>query len=366
MDDELVVVFMDLLKVGLWGKKFDSSLKPLTEDEWEALYKYARNHTVEGIIFDSFSLIDDTLLPPKNILLRWTVRIDHIERYNKKMNLAINDQTIFFQEIGIQPILLKGQGVAACYLNPLRRVSGDVDWYLSGNDYNRALYEIKKKTEVKQPLDSFGFNWDGVDVDCHKRLFDIFSPFKRSYLDHLYKADQHHNQLLVVDNSSVRLLSPELQILQVNIHIFKHLLFLGIGLRQLCDSAMLYYRYHDKIDSEVLKDIYSKTGVLKWMHALHKVLVEYLGLPLEYLPFAYPADLDVRFMFDEIWYSGNFGFYDERLAEESNRNVGWLRHYLYSFRGIKLYGKYAPEEVFFFTIKRLGVGIRSLAKRESC
>jgi len=78
----------------------------------------------------------------------------------------------------------------------------------------------------------------------------------------------------------------------------------GIGLRQFCDSARLYYSVSSQIDPVALERIYQKTGILKWIHLLHFLLVEYLGLPKESLQFNYPTDLDASWMLDEVWYSG--------------------------------------------------------------
>lgn len=355
--------FLKLLSIGLWGS--DSlKLAPLTESEWEIIYKFAKNHTVEGIIFDSFSFLDQGLLPPRRLLLRWTVRVDQIERHNRQMHAVIAEQTDFFQKLGVNAVLLKGQGVASCYRNPLRRFSGDIDWYIEGDGYNTVLNEIKNKKEVSYPLDSFTFEWNNVQTDCHKRLFDIFSPFKQVYLEKTVRENYNRRQNLRLNGQDITILSPELQLLQVNIHILKHLLFLGIGWRQLCDAAILYYRYHNKISPIKLKEIYKKLGVLKWMHVLHKILVEYLQLPLSYIPFPYPAGLCIQKIVREIEQSGNFGFHDVRFFETPNSTANWLRRSRKSFRGVQLHLRYAPEEILFFSIRRFTGSLSSLVRQK--
>src|SRR5690606_40022739 len=64
------------------------------------------------------------------------------------------------------------------------------------------------------------------------RLFDIRSLFKISYLKKLEDAYRTQQQTVLIGDQAITLLAPELQILQVNIHILKHLLSFGIGLRQ--------------------------------------------------------------------------------------------------------------------------------------
>src|SRR5690606_27283083 len=142
-----------------------------------------------------------------------------------------------------------------------------------------------------------------------------------------------------------------LQILQVNVHILKHLLSFGIGVRQICDAAVLYHAYRDKIDAEELRCMYEKAGILKGVYVLHGILVKYLGLPKEDLPFPYRDQLEVDWMMEEVWHSGNFGFYDKRFLSKKKSFVsaypGGAQRLL---RSIYLYFKYAPQEVIFFPL----------------
>jgi len=111
-------------------------------------------------------------------------------------------------------------------------------------------------------------------------------------------ADQY--QYLKVEDQSVRILSPELQLLQVNVHILKHLIALGIGLRQFCDSARLYHTLSSQIDPDAQKKIYRDLGILQWAHAPHRTLVELIGLPITDVPFPYPKNIEINWIVDEI------------------------------------------------------------------
>src|SRR5690606_9042581 len=138
MEDKLRNIFFKLLRMGLWGKGELSVREPLSDEDWAVLYQYALNHTVEGILFDSFSLLTEKQLPPRTLRMKWTVRVDQIERYNARMNKVIAEQYVYFVKQGLTPILLKGQGVAQWYPNPLHRNSGDIDWYFDGEGYKAA------------------------------------------------------------------------------------------------------------------------------------------------------------------------------------------------------------------------------------
>ena len=354
MQQRLQAIFFQLLQLGLWGKGRLSLSSPLSAKDWEVLYRYAKNHTVEGILFDAFEQLNPEQLPPLALRMKWAVRIDQMERYNQKMAKSTAALYAFFTTQGLRPILLKGQGVANCYRQPEHRVSGDIDWYFQDQGYDRAYQSlVAKKLPVHVDKNfCLDYAWQGIAVEHHRQVFDIHSRFKTRYLLSLEAAYRDRQQSLHLGGQNITILAPELQIVQVNIHILKHLLAFGIGLRQICDAAVLYHNYHQQINPQELQQIFKKLGILPWIQLLHYVLVKYLGLPKSELPFAYPDDTSADWMLNEIWQAGNFGFHDERFQDGKTTFVSkqpdGTRRLL---RNMRLYYPYAPQEVLFFPIK---------------
>ncbi|MCW8310864.1 nucleotidyltransferase family protein [Sphingobacterium sp. InxBP1] len=353
MEYQLRDIFFQLLRIGLWGEGTLSLNQPLTAEDWDKIHRYAVNHTIEGLIFDAFAFLEEDQLPPQGLRLKWAVRVDQIERHNAKMNSVIAELFTIFSEQGIHPILQKGQGVASYYRVPNHRISGDIDWCFEDNGYAQARNLLKEKQVNFQDTAGFSldYDWRGIHIEHHKRTFDFRSPLKKKYLTNLLKIYEQAQQTVVIHDVPIRLLAPELQLLQVNIHILKHLITYGIGVRQFCDSARLYYAVSSQIDASALKEIYRKTGILKWIHLLHKLLAERLGLPKNKLPFSYPENIQIDWMVDEVWYSGNFGFNDERYQQGKEIVLFTLpdspKRLWHNF---KRYVKYVPEEAIAFPL----------------
>lgn len=354
MRNQLKDIFFQLLRIGLWGEGQLVLTTPMTAEDWDTIRAYAANHTVDGIIYDSFPFLEEQQLPPLALRLKWAARIDQIERRNEKMNQVIAEQFVLFSKIGLRPILLKGQGIAASYRIPNHRSCGDIDWYFDNNGYAEARKYLKENAVKFRDTAGFSldYEWGNIYTEHHKKLFDIRSPFKLRYLRALKDQYKSQEQMLRIGNESIRLLAPELQLLQINGHILKHMISFGIGLRQICDSARLYHTTHTTIDKEDLQKMYTKSGIINWIHLLHKILVEYVGLPIDEIPFPYPENIDADWMMNEIWYSGNFGFHDERFEEGkiisaiSSLPDGPKR----LWKNFNRYFKFAPQEVFFFTL----------------
>lgn len=353
MNNQLKGIFFQLLRMGLWGEGKLTLTQSLTSDDWSTIRRYAINHTVEGIIYDSFPFLEEQQLPPQALRLKWAVRMDQIERHNEKMNEVIAEQFVLLSDKGIHPILQKGQGVASYYRIPNHRISGDIDWCFEADGYTKARNFLKNNHPNFQDTAGFSleYDWKGIHIEHHKRTFDFRSPLKKNYLRKLLLDYKYKQETVKINGISVRLLAPELQLLQVNVHILKHLITYGIGLRQFCDSARLYYSVSTQIDPTALGYIYQKTGILRWIHLLHQILVEYLGLPKSSLPFSYPESIDADWMLEEVWYSGNFGVHDDRF-ENSKKS----KHFAMPdspkrlWQNFKRYVKYAPEEAIAFPL----------------
>jgi len=357
MNNKIQNIFLQLLQVGLWQKtlhKFTTSISP---EEWAEIYSYATIHTVEGVIFDSFPLLLDYQLPPQSLRIKWAVRIDQIERHNDKMNVIISTQFNSFTNLGLIPILQKGQGVANCYINPNHRVCGDIDWYFENNGYAKAREFLKKENMPFNDTAGFSleYNFNGIPIEHHKHLFDLRNPLKSNYLKAIQKKYSNKKQIVNINNTPVEILSPELHILQVNVHILKHMISFGIGMRQICDAARLYTYYKESLNNDLLKDMYKKTGIIKWIHVLHHLLETQIGLNKLDLPFSYPLNTNSDWMLAEIWHGGNFGYHDRRFADGkiirtiSVHPDGARR----LWNNFQRYFPFAPQEAIFFPIMKL-------------
>ncbi|WP_270088409.1 nucleotidyltransferase family protein [Sphingobacterium sp. SYP-B4668] len=307
-----VRAFFTLLRTGLWRHPIDQlDCFPLSDLEWKRIYSHAIRHTVEGVLFDAVQTLDNEILPPKSMLRVWVVRVEKIAQRNARMDEVIKDQVQFFHQYNLSPVLLKGRGVATTYPNPKRRSCGDIDWCFEDyQDYEKATESLEKiGIRIHRSAGySVNFLWKGFETDQHQRQFDISNPFLKRCLQDLEKEYATSEQIMFIDEVPVRLSAPILQSIQVNIHILKHLLSFGIGLRQLCDAARIYYTYSQNMDGVRLRKTYRKLGVLNWINTLHQILVEYIGLPVEELPFANADSKRATSVMEDIWQSGNFGF----------------------------------------------------------
>ena len=182
-------------------------------------------------------------------------------------------------------------------------------------------------------------------VEHHSRLLDLYNPFLQGYLKELEtQLGFSQVRLEKEDDKEVTVASPVLNLLMLNVHILKHAIGLGIGLRQLCDMARAYYRWHGTMERRELGEIYRKTGLSKWSNLLHSVLMEYLGVSTSCLPDDMEKHESPLPLFHIIQQRGNFG---RSAAGSSILEAGWQRK-LFTlqsfFRNTRFVVRYAPWE----------------------
>ncbi|MDR0541263.1 MAG: nucleotidyltransferase family protein, partial [Dysgonamonadaceae bacterium] len=338
--------FFALLRAGLWNREPDGGCFPLSPDVWKKIYRLARKQTVEGIVYDGIMQLSDACFPPKDLLMEWVIRLNSIENDNKRMNRIIGEIRTLFAKNHIAALLVKGQGVAASYDNPLHRVCGDIDWsFPDKENFDRANSLMKRKRiKIRQQAGfSTYYVYKGVLVEHHRHLLDISNPFLSGYLRRIQQQEEALSAYMDAWEQKIPLPSPVLTHLSVNSHILKHLLAFGISLRQLCDSARVCSAYHSRTEAELLKEIYHKLGIYPWIQLLNRLLVDYLGMPEEYLLFPPAPHSKADFMIKDVLQGGSFGFYGGPFSKETDiarvrRKHVWLQLLVRWSR----YVRYAP------------------------
>lgn len=359
--------FLVLLRSGLWGTPASADCFPLTKTDWEELYDMSNKQTLLGIMYDGILTLPPELFPPRELVYRWTAIVSGIEVRNEEMNAEVGKLAFLFSQKGLRAILLKGQGVAACYTIPEHRICGDMDWNfpISGDfDGANKMIAASNKGLKFSPGFSAEYHWGKFYSEHHLRMVDVHSPFGNYYIKRLIHSELKGTNEMNMGGQRVEVPSPLLNCLCVNMHILKHFLSFGIGLRQLCDAARVYYTSVEEIDGVRLEKAYKKLGVMRWIQVLHQVLVDYLGLPEEYLPFPLKRKTDVSWMLNEVLIGGNFGFNDTRFGSAENYASGRRpKRYSQLFHRFVLNFRYAPTEAVFFPLVQFYSGILSKFKK---
>lgn len=81
---------LQLLRAGMYDSaKSLEDFRPLSDADWAQVYAASKRQTVSGVVLHGVSMLPDELMPPYRLLLRWVVRVDHIEEKSRRMGRVL-------------------------------------------------------------------------------------------------------------------------------------------------------------------------------------------------------------------------------------------------------------------------------------
>lgn len=314
--DQDTEMLFALLRTGLWGQPADAVWRCLQAGAcWETVLSMAERQTVAGIAWLGVRSLPEETEPPFDILVRWAAKADAIERRNRKMCIALGELYSLFRANGILPVLQKGHDVASMYGHPLLRECGDIDFYFMSSEERAAASALVAECGCRVTRASDGsdcYVWNGMPVEHHRRLLDLYSPFRKGLAGCLEAEYGFEDKVVGGPDAAcpavmVRVPAPMLKLLMLNLHILKHAVGRGIGLRQVCDMAMACFCLHDRIDAREAESAVRRAGIWKWSGLLHFFMVDSLGLDREVLPYRHMDGSKNGALLKRIMDGGNFG-----------------------------------------------------------
>ena len=282
-----------LLRAGLWEKEV--RLLPYGEVDYNEIMRLAEEQSVVGLVAAGMEHVSDTKIP-KQDLLQFIGQTLQIEEQNKAMNYFIGVLVDKMRNEGIYTLLLKGQGIAQCYERPLWRSCGDVDFFLSDENYAKAksfLTPLAERVEKEYFREKhLGMNIDPWVVELHGSLYCGLSSRIEKELDYVYRDTFLGGNIRSWNNENVQvhLLTPENDSFYVFTHILQHFYKGGIGLRQICDWCRLLWRYRSELCVSLLEKRICKAGLITEWRAFAAFAVDYLGMPVEAMPLFHESE----------------------------------------------------------------------------
>lgn len=342
-----MMLFYELLQVAL-GQRECLSRMP-TEEEWWMLYDMAQKQTVAGVSFVALEkLSGKEQKPPQDLLFEWIGSYTQIEQQNKLLNQRCAEIAKFFEEVGFRSCILKGQGNALLYDNPLSRTPGDIDILLEGGKDKIREFVRKHFPDSKDETLHYDFPlFDDVPIEVHYKPQYLSCPKYDRRLQAWFNenAEKQFEHQITVDETGVTFCvpTPAFNFVVQLAHVTGHFFHGGIGMRHMID---LYYvlkaiKYEEHGE---LMAIVGHLGLTKFTCGLMWVLQKTLGLDKQYM-IVEPVEQVGIVVLNEINDGGNFGQY--RSKEQSLRGRSLIgKGVVFAKRQYRMTSIYPAEAVW--------------------
>lgn len=281
--------FFALVSAGLWSSD-KQNIRIDESTDWQNVYQFASEQNVIGLVLAG--LEHSNTKPPRESLLQWIGEVQMIEQTNRAMNQFIEKLVGRMRDEDIYTLLVKGQGIAQCYERPLWRTPGDVDFFLSNDNYEKAKKFLLPLSLGNKPerlySKEIGLRIDPWYVEVHGSLRTGLSIRVDKAIDTVQNDVFYGGNVRswVNGKTQVFLPAPDFDVFFVFIHFIKHFYKEGgVSIRQMCDWCRLLWMYKDSLNHGLLESRIKSAGLMSEWKAFAALTVEYLGMPEKAMPF---------------------------------------------------------------------------------
>lgn len=318
--------FLALVRAGLW--ETEVRLSQYESIDYSRVLSLAEEQAVVGLAAAGIEHVIDVKVPKEDVL-QFVGQALQLEQRNTAMNSFIAGLVGKMRKGGIYTLLVKGQGIAQCYERPLWRASGDIDFLLSEENYNKAVTFLKKIYPNNKNGGDYSketaFYTDQWVIEVHGSLRTGLAARVDKVVDDVQRDVFYGGNVRSWQDGSITVFlpSPDYDVFFVFSHFIKHFYKEGMNLRQVCDWCRLLWTYRDRIDYDLLFKRLNKSGLIPEWKAFASMAVEYLGMPEDAMP-----------------------LYDVRSKKDKSRGKQLIRFILYGYTGSKVKDTYQIVKVF--------------------
>lgn len=282
---------LNILRAALRGEKADPAQLPADTD-WEKLCAMALQHKLLPMIV---SALPPDVLPNGQMRKRQVIQQVVTQTLKTKAFLELYTA---MRSAGFHPLVVKGIVCRGLYPQGDLRPSGDEDLYVCDEEFSACrqfLRDYGMEPTSEDSPDAYEIGWSKpgspLYIELHRRLF---APDAMAYgdLEGFFALSGGHTAEYPTDfDETVTSLPPHEHMLYLLLHAYKHFLYSGFGIRQVCDIGLWAEKYHDQIDWARLARQCDGCSARKFSAAVFGVARHFLDIPLE-LPAVWDSPKD--------------------------------------------------------------------------
>lgn len=282
--DKMSETFLKILKAALLGEQ-TSVDREMPEESWKELLNMARIHKVLPLVYQSVGLQMKQEQPALAAeVQRWVWHQVAVQTKKTGEFLSLYEKLLGAE---ICPVVVKGIVCRDLYPNPDFRMSLDEDILVPAEQLDkthRVLTDFGMYTQQDVQTAFYEAEYRKTDsplfIELHRTLFDAQSAACGD-LNQLF--DDMHTRLekKQLCGTIIYTLNDTDHLLFLICHAFKHFMYSGFGIRQVCDIILFANRYGRQIDWTKILESCRTIRADRFAAALFKIGENHLGFDAE-------------------------------------------------------------------------------------
>lgn len=329
-------LMLRILKCALRGEDFKEDVQ-LTTEELVTLFNRAEEHKVLPLVFDAS--YKGSLFRGKDVALISKAQKRAVGWVIRQLTQANESLTLIYdlQQQGYDPVVMKGMVCRELYPKPCLRYSVDEDFLVKSEDFadfhrlilQAGMYADKPDADLDKEFElSFHKKESPLYIELHKSPFEQESSVFNSW-NQFFSRVYERTVTVQIQDVKVRTLEPTDHLLFLILHAFKHFLFSGFGIRQVCDIMLFAEAYGSRIDWKYIEECCTECRALLFTMAVFQIAEKHLGFDEDKACF--PASwrerqVDEQPLLDDILTGGLYGVSEPNRVHSSNITLSAVEH----------------------------------------
>ncbi|SDI00574.1 nucleotidyltransferase domain-containing protein [Desulfosporosinus hippei] len=276
---------LSLLKLSINGDAPDNEI--FSSLDGEELLMLALQQNVYAFLYSTLNQYRKELNLSEPIMSRWKDYTLHMAIRQLGMLSEIKTILALFESNEIPVISVKGLALKQLYPQPELRNMGDIDLLIREKDISRAIDMLKALDYHPNPKDlnnprymHIGMKKMGsFSVELHRTLWHptiMKTKDDQLWLDHIWQ----HKRQATMEGWQFSALAPEDELINLIVHLARHVMESDAQLRQLGDIVLFLNRYEKVLDFTYIEQIINLFELSSFYQNLLLTCHDYLGLRL--------------------------------------------------------------------------------------
>ena len=282
---------LNLLSSAMFQKPFRAD----KDVDWKAVFEECKAQSVISLAFSSLPKNE----VPQNVYAHWKALVNENLAVNSKISYAHTMLNGLLNQAKIPYVILKGCASAEYYFEKADKLllkngfkSNEID-----HEYEKAYTKDDVIFELHNTVN--GVPGGKVGVQIQHDFDDVFdkSELKHFDLAEYYSPSPFHHGLVML------------------LHVARHMVTGGIGLRHFCDWAVFVDKVGDDF-AQMFENTLKQVGLWRFAQIMTQFCTAFLGLKHQ----AWVGNIDKKLLYDlknDVFAGGNFGHKDLSRADEA-------------------------------------------------
>ncbi len=327
--------YFALLRAALWDRPVDVD----GDIDWDSVMQLAKHHATHALLCGVASQMTGNNRPSDALVGKMQVTMRNNLLLHMQLKSILVPAVNLLREHNIEPVLLKGFGLAMLYPNPNLRQFGDIDLFVGLDNFHEACKLLRTLPgsynwgEEEDSGHHYNIEFGPYPMEVHRVSAEVTGAKEAAiYLPIEHEGLVEQARRVDLDGFDITVPSIEFQVFFTFYHAWHHFLTSGVGWRQVSDVAVALHAFHEQLDRDKLYRWLDSMHLMEPWQTFGWLMVNLLELPETEMPF-YSAKKKRRAhrLFRRIMREGNFKRNSNFKRKAPKRRV-W--HKVHAFIGI--------------------------------